>query len=532
LDERGRFHRKAENFRSSWFVGADIDNDKEITVAGPDGKKQKIKVKCEGEEYLTFEQALNHPLVKQYGGIVYTTAGHKPDHHKFRILFVFDEEVTSKERFEQIVRALIWAFKSDESCKDASRFYFGAGENGQVIVVGNYLTNDGIDKILRDYDLAHAPHDEWKSQRDADDKGKWASQNDFSNADERREMYGKWAIDNAVRMIDESVAPRGDIHGNRHQARLRAARLLGGYVAGGLLDYWKAREALADAVQRNTDDFTAAMQTVDDGLANGQSSPITFEDKERERGEYLRRQADSQPASVPTIIPETKEETHSKKEALRQLVREWTAKEDEYTATRRRATSADFAALSTITAELAFSDKSRVGLQSLIALSNGCSSFEWKYEELFPYLRRFDPELFDMLKEWEIREGKRTPTKLAKRAQSRINGIVRPYLDAIDKDQDRCGIKLADTKRGSRHIDEEGNEIFERSETSLPILSYLEEIDALAKSNPSYSRASKRIRAEEARLLAGRITKYTPAKIDKLTPHQEIVMTLKRAGVM
>ncbi len=59
----------------------------------------------------------------------------------------------------------------------------------------------------------------------------------------------------------------------------------------GLLNHSEALVALADAVKRNTDDFTSAMQTIDDGLEYGQSAPITFEDKEREREAYLRRKA-------------------------------------------------------------------------------------------------------------------------------------------------------------------------------------------------------------------------------------------------
>ncbi len=64
-------------------------------------------------------------------------------------------------------------------------------------------------------------------------KAIWSSQNDLTNASERRAMYGRWAIDNTVRLIDESVGPIYDsagnvsIHGNRHSARLRAARSTG-----------------------------------------------------------------------------------------------------------------------------------------------------------------------------------------------------------------------------------------------------------------------------------------------------------------
>lgn len=238
------------------------------------------------------------------------------------------------------------------------------------------------------------------------------------------------------------------------------------------------------------------------------------------------------PAIKPPIKPETKEERQQKKEALRQMVREQSAKEDEYTQTRRRATSADFEALSVICAELGFSDKSRVGLQALIALSEGKRSFTWKYEQLFPYLRRYDPELFKATAETVIDQEtcKKVPSKAAKQARGKINGIVRGYLDAIDADQDRCRIKLADTKRGTKHFADNGDEVFEPSETTLPILSYLEEIDTLAKANRSYTRASRAIRMEEARSLVSRLTKYIPVKKTGFTPQKEIEMAMKRAA--
>jgi hypothetical protein len=506
-NSEGRYHRKKEYFICADWVGLDFDNS--------------------GAEYLSLEVALAHPFIKLHAGIVYTTASHKPEFHKFRVIFPLPERIIDRELFELINRALIWLFKTDESCKDASRFYFGTGENGQVIVIGNCLTSEAIDNLLKECEATRAPKQEWKAQRDADSSATIPTSH--NTVQDRRQMYAQQGIDTAAKIIYESYPPSGDSKGNRHNARTRAAYLLGGYVGGGLLSYNEARAALESAVLSNTNNFSSAMRTIDDCLSEGQSEPITYEDKERERQEYLRRHGDSQ--------------KQGKKEALRQLVRESAAKEDEYTATRRRATSADFAALSIITAELGFSDKSRVGLQSLIALSGGRSCIEWSYGDLYPYLRRYDAELFRQAekprRDTPMPQNKECShancktnrcEKPMKQAQSKINGIVRGYLDAIDKDQDRCGIKLADTRRGSKHIDEKGNEVYERSETSLPILSCLEEIDSLSKADPSYRRASKRIRAEEARLLAGRLTKYEPQKKETLTPRQEILMAMKRAA--
>lgn len=504
-DSEGHFHRKKEYFICADWIGLDFDND--------------------GAWYLPLEDALAHPFIKQHAGIAYTTASHKPEFHKFRVIFPLPERITDRELFELINRALIWLFKTDESCKDASRFYFGTGENGQVIVIGNSLTSEAINKLLKEYEVTRAPIRDWKAQRDADSSATISAGD--NTALDRRKMYAQQAIDTAIKIIYDSYPPEGSKSGNRHNARTRAAYLLGGYVGGGLLSYNEAHPVLESAVRANTDNFRAAMKTIDYCLSEGQSEPITYEDKEREWHEYLRQREDSQ--------------KQGKKDALRQLVRDSAAKEDEYMVTRRRATSADFAALSIITAELGFSDKSRVGLQALIGLSDGKATFEWDYRSLFPYLRKYDAELYQLFeqmssplpKKRECDHSKCKTTrceKLLRQAQSKINGIVRGYLDKIDADQDRCKVKLAETKRGSKHIDDEGYEVFEKSETHLPILSILEEVDALAKANPSYGRASKRIRAEEARLLAGRLTKYIPAKKDKPTPYQEATNTMKRAA--
>jgi hypothetical protein len=97
----GKFHRAKEYFKYSELFGVDVDNDKEVTTGG-----KKLKVKLEGEEYLSFEGALEHPFVKQYCSISYTTASHTDEHHKLRLLFATQEPITNRERYERILRAL------------------------------------------------------------------------------------------------------------------------------------------------------------------------------------------------------------------------------------------------------------------------------------------------------------------------------------------------------------------------------------------------------------------------------------------
>jgi hypothetical protein len=89
----------------------------------------------------------------------------------------------------------------------------------------------------------------------------------------RRDRYARQALDTATRMIDASTP------GNRHHARTKAAYLLGGYVAGGILTEVEARAALAEAVERNTTHFGRSMKAIEDCLAAGEQAPIVPQGK-------------------------------------------------------------------------------------------------------------------------------------------------------------------------------------------------------------------------------------------------------------
>jgi len=98
---------------------------------------------------------------------------------------------------------------------------------------------------------------------------------------DRRQRYGQQAIDTASKIIDAST------RGNRHEARLRASRLLGGYISGGVLSYDEAYTALKGVVERNTDDVPRSLKTIVDGLRHGQDHPITFDELEAQHLDWL-----------------------------------------------------------------------------------------------------------------------------------------------------------------------------------------------------------------------------------------------------
>lgn len=98
---------------------------------------------------------------------------------------------------------------------------------------------------------------------------------------DRCDWYARQALDTAVKMIDASPP------GNRHQARTRAAYLLGGYVAGGLLTRDEALDALEAAVQRNTAHLQPSLKTIEACLEAGMQEAITLEELEQERRQWV-----------------------------------------------------------------------------------------------------------------------------------------------------------------------------------------------------------------------------------------------------
>jgi hypothetical protein len=114
--------------------------------------------------------------------------------------------------------------------------------------------------------------------------------------DRDRHDYGAQAVRTAVQMIESAEL------GTRHHARLKAARLLGGYVAADLLSEDQAYGALAQALVGHTEDLKRALKTVEDGLAYGRAHPFTLEALEAERRAWLTPQGYRDRHTSPSIV--------------------------------------------------------------------------------------------------------------------------------------------------------------------------------------------------------------------------------------
>ena len=93
---------------------------------------------------LTIEAAMADPFIQKHCCLGIPSASHKPDHHKFRLIFALEQPLVG---FHNIKAAYIYLqeiFKqSDKSCKDASRFFYGA--KGKIPFLLNESASLGSD---------------------------------------------------------------------------------------------------------------------------------------------------------------------------------------------------------------------------------------------------------------------------------------------------------------------------------------------------------------------------------------------------
>lgn len=109
----GQRRSKANVIGSQWVL-LDVDN----TALDADGNKIY-------DPQLTLEQALVHPFIQKYCSLIYTSASHRPDWHKFRLVFLLPQFETSTGILEAMIRQLMAQLPHDPACKDASRVFYG-----------------------------------------------------------------------------------------------------------------------------------------------------------------------------------------------------------------------------------------------------------------------------------------------------------------------------------------------------------------------------------------------------------------------
>ncbi|MBD2682559.1 MULTISPECIES: PriCT-2 domain-containing protein [Nostoc] len=130
----GKWRSKANVIGSQW-IPLDIDNSDVARDAEgkpiKDANGNSIKVY---DPQLTIEEALAHPFIQKHCALLYTTASHKPDWHKFRLIFLLPQYVEGADTVEACTRSLMQQLPHDPACKDASRVFYGNTEAEFLIV--------------------------------------------------------------------------------------------------------------------------------------------------------------------------------------------------------------------------------------------------------------------------------------------------------------------------------------------------------------------------------------------------------------
>ena len=93
--------RKAANFLASGVVSVDIDRG------------------------MTVEQALANPLIRDHAGLVYTTASHRPEAPRLRVVFATSRTITDPREMKAVQRSLALRLNGDPGAVDAARIFYG-----------------------------------------------------------------------------------------------------------------------------------------------------------------------------------------------------------------------------------------------------------------------------------------------------------------------------------------------------------------------------------------------------------------------
>ncbi len=142
LDDYNLKDRNSANCNNAYALAVDVDNtdylrdelgalvfrkdeNGELPI-GEDGKQIKEKIKIYSED-LTIEQALEHPFIKQHCALAIPSPSHTDDWHKFRLVFVLNEALTSNTQIKQAYQYLMSLLPcADPACKNSDRIFYGA----------------------------------------------------------------------------------------------------------------------------------------------------------------------------------------------------------------------------------------------------------------------------------------------------------------------------------------------------------------------------------------------------------------------
>ncbi|WP_162742232.1 plasmid replication protein, CyRepA1 family [Nitratireductor sp. OM-1] len=116
-------NRKTSNFQSGGFVSVDVD-------AG-----------------ISLDDAANIHIVEQSATMIYTTASHTEEVHRFRIVFALEEPITDAKAFRALTRSLALRIGGDTAATDPVRIFFG-NDKADITVFDGGLCRDQVNELI------------------------------------------------------------------------------------------------------------------------------------------------------------------------------------------------------------------------------------------------------------------------------------------------------------------------------------------------------------------------------------------------
>lgn len=113
---------------------------------------QHLALDC---DHIGFGPLLSDPFIAQYASFLYTTASHKPEDPRTRVVFILDQPITDAGAYALAAGALTWKFagEADSSCKDAARLFFGS-KGCQIHHIGHILPLAMVQQMADEFNAA------------------------------------------------------------------------------------------------------------------------------------------------------------------------------------------------------------------------------------------------------------------------------------------------------------------------------------------------------------------------------------------
>ncbi|MFM0420024.1 hypothetical protein [Paraburkholderia aromaticivorans] len=115
--------RHSSNFRCMQVLALDVDS-------GP-----------------TIEGVLANDFFQTFGWFIYTTFSHKPDAHRFRVVFLLAQPIDTAERMRQAYAGIRLMVGGGLCSKDVSRMFYGS-ENCEIYRAGHVLPVEQLESVI------------------------------------------------------------------------------------------------------------------------------------------------------------------------------------------------------------------------------------------------------------------------------------------------------------------------------------------------------------------------------------------------